>query len=127
MARKLRSSLFAAGERLDRVVREVKENQFHLTGVCEIPVVEPTELHPEEAWAKRFGAHVIRPIREQGDRPPLSGFVAPLADMPRMPLFLEPAPATLDEAPASGHIGSGLGKPGPRRSWLGRMFGRRGI
>lgn len=124
---KPRPPLFAAAERLDRLVREVKEKQFHAVGVINVPVEEPLELHPEEAWHRRFGTHSVRPGRGKGDRPPLSGFVAPPADMPRRPVFAEEPPARLDRGPASGHIGSALGKPGPRRTWIGRLFRGRGI
>ncbi len=122
-----RSALLAAAERFDTTVREVKEKQFHATAITEIPVEEPVALHPEEAWIRRFGAHAVRPVRGEAERPPLSGFVAPPADMPRMPVFAEPSKVELDERPAPGHIGSALGKSGPRRSWLGRLFRGRGI
>lgn len=121
-----RSSLFEAAERLDRVVQDVKEKQFGATGGRYIPVEVPPVLHPEEAWARRFATHSIGPKRQEGVRPPLSSFVAPPADMPQKPVFVEPAVARDDRAGA-GHIGSMFGKPGPRRSWVGRLFRGRGI
>jgi hypothetical protein len=124
---KPRSALFQAAERLDHIVRDVKDKQFHATGVSEVPVEEPGALHPEEAWARRFGTHAIRPVRSETEGPPLSAFVAPPAGMPRLPVFEEPAPIKLDGLPMSGHIGSALGKPGPRRSWLRRLIHGRGI
>lgn len=121
-----RSSLFEAAERLDRIVQDVKEKQFGATGIGLIPVEAPPVLHPEEAWARRFATHSILPKRVEGARPPLSGFVAPPADMPQKPMFEAPA-AKLDGRSAAGHIGSMFGKPGPRRSWVGRLFRGRGI
>ncbi len=121
-----RSSLFDAAERLDRIVRDVKEKQFDATGVRFVPVEAPPVLHPEEAWARRFATHSIRPKRPEGARPPLSSFVAPPADMPQKPVFEEPA-SKLDDRAGAGHIGSMFGKPGPRRSWVGRLFRGRGI
>lgn len=121
-----RSSLFEAAERLDRIIHDVKEKQFGATGVGLIPVETPPVLHPEEAWARRFATHSILPKRAEGARPPLSSFVAPPADMPKKPVFGEPPPgAKLDSR--AGHIGSMFGKPGPRRSWVGRLFRGRGI
>jgi hypothetical protein len=121
-----RSSLFNAAERLDRIVQDVKERQFGATGVHLMPVEAPPVLHPEEAWARRFASHSIRPNRAEGARPPLSSFVAPPADMPQKPVFEMPA-AKLDGRAGTGHIGSMFGKPGPRRSWVGRLFRGRGI
>lgn len=121
-----RSSLFEAAERLDRIIQDVKEKQFGATGVPLIPVEAPPVLHPEEAWARRFATHSILPKRRDGGRPPLSGFVAPPADMPQKPVF-EVSPAKLDGRAAAGHIGSMFGKPGPRRSWVGRLLRGRGI
>lgn len=120
------SSLLDAAERLDRIVQDVKAMQFDATGVTPIPVEAPSVLHPEEAWARRFATHSIRPKRAEGARPPLSSFAAPPADMPQKPVFEAPA-AKLDGRAGAGHIGSIFGKPGPRRSWVGRLFRGRGI
>ncbi len=123
-----RSSLFEAAVRLDRVIRDVKEKQFGAIGSGLIPVEPPPALHPEEAWARRFASHSMGPKRAEGARAPLSSFVVPPVDMPRMPVFVEsPYPAALDGATQTGHIGSALGKAGPRRSWVGRLFRGRGI
>lgn len=120
------SSLFDAAERLDRIVQDVKAKQFDATGVSLIPVEAPPVLHPEEAWTRRFASHSIRPKRAEGGRPPLSSFMAPPADMPQKPVFSAPA-TEFDGRPGAGHIGSMFGKPGPRRSWVGRLFRGRGI
>jgi len=114
-----------AAERLDRVVKAVKGEQLAATG-AQVEVAETTgALHPEEAWARRFACHPIRPAKDMCiGAPPLSAFVAPLAEGPKPPSAAQPPAAIRQGAwePAAGHIGSGLGKPGPRRSWVARLF-----
>ncbi len=124
---KPKSPLFAAADRLSRVAQDIKEMQFHATGITDVPVEESIALHPEEAWGRRFGTHVMLPQRSEDESPPLSAFVVPSAGMPKMPVFVESVPVKLDPQAASSHIGSALGKPGPRRFWIGRLFRGRGI
>jgi hypothetical protein len=115
-----RSPFLKAAERLDRVVKVVKSEQRAAVGTPPEPADEEPALHPEEAWVRRFATHVLRPDLEIG-APPLSAFVAPLADVRagRAPVPKPPAAPRLE---ASGHIGAGLGKVGPRRSWVARLF-----
>jgi hypothetical protein len=124
----VRSPFAEAAARFDRVVQEVKERQLARTGARMVVPEATLALHPEEAWARSFATHAIRPRRGAGG-PPLSGFVAPPADVPKTPVFPVAPPRKTPEshaAPPGGqsgnHIGAQLGKPGPRRSWLGRLF-----
>jgi hypothetical protein len=115
-----------AAARFDRVVQEVKERQLARTGAPMVVPETPPALHPEEAWARSFATHAIRPGRGAGG-PPLSGFVAPPAGMPKVPVFAvaalrKPPDGRAAPRPSGSHIGAALGKPGPQRSWLGRLF-----
>jgi len=117
-----------AAERCDRLVRSIKEKQYAAQGITAYPADEPAALHPEEAWARRFAVHTIRAVRDEEGRPPLSSFVPPPAGMPKMPRFAVAHAVREPEKTASGgHIGSALGKPGPRRGWLGRLVRGRDI
>lgn len=123
-----KSPFLEAAERCDRLVRAIKQKQYAATGLEAYPVEEPAALHPEEAWARRFAVHTIRAERDEKARPPLSAFVPPPPDMPRMPRFAEaPVMREPSKTAAGGHIGSALGKAGPHRGWLGRLFRGRGI
>lgn len=118
-----KSPFLEAAERCNLLVRTIKEKQFAATGVAAMPVEEPAPLHPEEAWARQFAVHTIRRERGEKDRPPLSSFVPPPPGMPKMPRFAEAHAAREPEKTAmGGHIGSSLGKPGPRRNWIGRLL-----
>ena len=115
------SALLEAAERFDGLARAIKDNQLAATGArCIVPDA-PAVLHPEEDWARRFATRTIRPA--PGGGPPLSGLAAPSAEGPEPPVFAESTrPAARPEGAAGGHIGSGLGKPAPRRSWLARVL-----
>lgn len=117
-----RSPFLAAVDRLDVVVKTIKAGQLAATGAPATLVDETPAFHPEEAWARRFGTHAIRPARDvEVGAPPFSAFVPPLAGLPQPPQRT-PQPPVSGLAEARGHIGAGLGKPGPRRSWVARLF-----
>jgi hypothetical protein len=122
---KPRSPFAAAADGFDRLALAVKDKELARTGAKRAVPDFPPALHPEEAWARSYATHVISPKQEKG-RLPLSGFVAPPAEMPKMP-DLPAGPQHMMqsgqvEADAGTHIGAGLGKPAPRRSLLGRLF-----
>lgn len=126
-----RSTLLQAANRLAGVVKTIKTDQLAATGAGSRPLEDIPTLHPQEAWARRFAFHPMRAGRDIClGAPPLSSFVAPIAEAPWAAPRAEPIPAALPKAqvfqashPASGrHIGSGLGKPAPRRSWLARLL-----
>jgi len=117
------SAFLKAAERLDRVVKSVKGNQLAATGAAALVSEDPPVHHPEEAWARRYATHPFRPVKDlEVGAPPLSAFVAPLVEEPRLQPVPDVPAAAVRDAPAGGHIGSSLGKPGPRRSWISRMF-----
>jgi hypothetical protein len=115
------SPFAAAAESFDRLRRGVRDKQLEHTGARRTLPEEPA-LHPDAAWTRAFGSHALRPGREA-----LSpGFAAALPEKPVMPA-LPPQIAVLDRQGGNedyhgAHIGSALGKPGPRRSFLGRLF-----
>jgi len=100
------SPLAEAAERFDRLARSLKAAQFAATGAVPVTEEAVVGLHPDEAWARRFAARVIG----RGPAPLPAVRPAPAVEIP---------PAG---PPRGGHIGSGLGKPGPRRSWVARLF-----
>jgi hypothetical protein len=112
-----------AAERCDQLGRAIKERQFGAAGVDSFPVEEAGDQPPEEAWARRFATHVFRPSRSEDARPPLSRFLPSPAGMPKVPdLPAAHAPAGSGRTGAGGHIGAVLGKAGPSRGRLRRLF-----
>jgi hypothetical protein len=112
------SPFAAAAEGFDRLLRGVKDKQLEGTGARRTLPEEPA-LHPEAAWSRAFGTHALRPGREV--QPP-----GPLPEKPVLP-GQPPSIAVLDRPGGSedypgAYIGSALGKAGPRRSFLGRLF-----
>lgn len=118
-----KTSFLEAADRCDQLGRTIKEKQFSAVGLDVFPVEDAQQEPPAVAWARRFATHVFRPIESEAGRPPLSQFMAPPVGMPRMP-DLPPVEAPRAPVPAAvvGHIGAALGKAGPRRRWLGRLF-----
>ena len=138
MAMSPRSTFSAAADRLDSVVREVKQKQFDATGVTAIPVPPAMGGHPEEAWMRDYATHSIGRLRP--GVPPQSAFLAPPVQRPKRPRLAEEAQKRGEWAAgghggvsaepsagqtAGGHIGAALGKPAPRRGLFGRLFRRR--
>lgn len=121
----VKSPFLEAAERCDQLGRTIKEKQFGAAGVDAFPVEEARQEPPAAAWARRFATHVFRPVRSEAGRPPLSLFLAPPAGRPKLPDL--PAPQA-KQAPArsaeGSHIGAVLGKAGPGRRGLGRLFRR---
>ena len=122
-----KSPFLESAEGCERFARTIKECQFSANGTDTFPIEDPGTAPPEEAWARRFACHVVSTIRSEGARPPLSLFLAAPADRPKMPVLPEEkrpvAPSWTSE---SGHIGSVLGKSGPPRTFVGRLFRGRG-
>jgi hypothetical protein len=116
-----------AAERCEQLGRSIKERQFGANGVDAFPVEESGIAPPEEAWARRFASHVMSTVRSEGGRPPLPLFLAAPADRPQLPgLGQDVQPAPPARIRQSGHIGSVLGKAGPRQTLVGRLFRGRG-
>jgi hypothetical protein len=119
------SSLLEAAERFDRLVKVVKDNQYAAAGATPPEAEEIDVLHPEEAWARRFATHTFQPHGAgRDDAFPFQGFLMPPVDRPVQPIPpVSPRPSP--DSRAGSHIGAGLGKAGPRRSWLARLVGGR--
>ncbi len=123
----VKTPFLEAAERCDQLGRTIKEKQFSAAGVDAFPVDEARQEPPLTAWARRFATHVLRPVRSEAARPPLLQFMAPPAGMPKIPdLPPAEAPQAPGRAAGDGYIGAALGKNGPRRRWLGRLFRRSG-
>jgi hypothetical protein len=147
MAEKLASpigSLADGAERLERLIRGVKDRQFSEASNAPQPktVANAFAVSPEETWSKQFmtagiGPNVFKPVQ----MPVVSvAAPAPAATMPMpAPKTLEPAitavapeakPApvlaakTSIESPGSvkpAPIGAAIAKPARKRTWFGRL------
>lgn len=126
-----RSTLAAAADRLDRMVQEIKRQQYEATGLRRIPLPSRSSPDPQADWTKRFSVLTLKPLRERAKAAPATRFTLPLAGQPKKPVFQEAAPALDDKALAAekqgkrgGHIGAVLGKAGPQRGLFNRLFRR---
>jgi hypothetical protein len=135
MAEKLASpigSLADGAERLERLIRGVKDRQFSEASNAPQPksVASAFAVSPEEVWSKQFmtagiGPNVFKPVQ----MPVVSiAAPAPAATMPMpAPKSLEPAimaakpgaesPGALRPTP----IGAAIAKPARKRTWFGRL------
>ncbi len=126
-----RSTLAAAADRLDRMVQDIKRQQYEATGLRRIPLPPRAGPDPQADWTKRFSVWTLKPLRSRSKAPPAAAFALPLAGQPRKPVFSDRMPP-LDGRPAApekqdsrgGHIGAVLGKAGPRRGLFNRLFRR---
>jgi len=125
-----RSTLAAAADRLDRLVQDIKRQQYDAAGVRQIPLASRSGPNPEADWSKQFAVWSMKPSRGAGKAAPVSNFALPPAGRPKKPVFAE-APQALDgrrltpeKQGRDEHIGAALGKAGPRRSLFNRLFRR---
>ncbi len=140
-------SLADGAERLERLIRGVKDRQFSEAHMAPEPksVSNAFAVSPEETWSKKYmtagiGPHEFKPVQ----MPAVPVAVAPAAAQP-----LKPAPMTLEPAmevqaprpapkapepavqakpaPRPGRdirpspIGQAIAKPQRKRSWFGRL------
>jgi hypothetical protein len=130
MAMGKRSTLAAAADRLDRMVQDIKRQQYEDTGLRQVPLPQRSCPDPEADWSRRFSVWSLKPTREAGKGAPFSSFVVPRAGQPQKPVFAEQA-RPLDgrakppeNVARGGHIGAVLNKPGPRHGLFNRLFRR---
>jgi len=124
-----RSTLAAAADRLDRMVQEIKRQQYEATGLRRIPLPPRASPDPQANWTKRVSAWTLTTKRGPATAP--ADFVLPLPGQPKKPgstidapvLDVRPLPAE-KQAPYHNHIGAILGKAGPRPGLLHRLFRR---
>ncbi len=135
------ASLAEGAERLESLIRGVKDRQFSDARTAPEPKTVSTAfaVSPEEAWSKKFMTAGIGPNDFKPVQMPAMSVAAPAAQALRpAPKDLEPALSVSKPAPAKavvaaappqanpggvrpGHIGAALSKPAPRRSWFGRL------
>jgi hypothetical protein len=133
-------SLADGAERLERLIRGVKDRQFSEVGNAPAPksVSNAFAVSPEEAWSKKFMTAGIGPNDFKPVQMPAVSLVAPTPAAGPAPKSLEPAieigrvPALGRAAAASAQaepspdpirpaqIGQVIAKPA-RRSWFGRL------
>jgi len=131
-------SLADGAERLERLIRGVKDRQFSeaLNAPQPKSVSNAYAVSPEEEWSKKFmtagiGPHDFKPVQM-----PVVSIAAPSASLKPAPKALEPAIAAVAPKPAEkaekkaapspgafrpGPIGATIAKPSTRRSWFGRL------
>lgn len=121
-----RSPFAAAADRLDRVVAEVKERQYAATGQKVMPRPPSSSLPLGDAWLRLYSSRTIRALRQGESVPPMPEFAVPTdSPQPRRPQGLpvgQAARLNINADINAGHIGAGLGKPGPKRGLLRRLF-----
>jgi hypothetical protein len=121
--RSRRSALTEGAARFDGLARELKTQQIAESQGTPSTVYQPAAVSPDETWARNFMTQGIGPRLEL---PHVASFAPPL-QMPGMSFDLT-APQAIVARPverrleASMPIGAQLGKPAPRRSWLGRLL-----
>jgi len=131
-------SLADGAERLERLIRGVKDRQFSeaLNAPQPKSVSSAYAVSPEEEWSKKFmtagiGPHDFKPVQM-----PVVSIAAPSTSLKPAPKALEPAitaaapkPVEMAEKKAApspgavrpGPIGAVLAKPARKRTWFGRL------
>ena len=122
------SSLAEGAERLESLIRGVKDRQFTEAHTAPEPktVSNAFAVSPEEAWSKKFMTAGIGPNDFKPVQMPAIAVAAPAATLKPAPKDLEPAlkhaaPAPRPAAVRPEPIGQVLAKPVRRRSWFGRL------
>jgi hypothetical protein len=120
-------SLNEGAERLDRLIRGVKDRQFTDAHNAPTPkvVTNAFAVSPEEAWSRKFMTAGIGPNDFKPVQMPSIALAAPapaLRPLPRVPApkAVEPAMSTPGDL-RPGSIGQALAKPARKRSWFGRL------
>ena len=126
-------SLADGAERLERLIRGVKDRQYSEAHSAPEPksVSNAFAVSPEEAWSKKFMTAGIGPNDFKPVQMPAIAVAAPSQALRPAPKELEPAmshgaPRTAKGAAKPGDlrpgsIGQVLAKPARRRSWFGRL------
>ncbi len=129
-------SLAEGAERLDRLIRGVKDRQYSEVANAPAPKSVSTAfaVSPEEEWSKKFMTAGIGPMEFKPVQMPVVALAVPMPQtaIKAAPRIAEPVPKTVEpaietKAAASpgalrpGHIGEVLAKPARRRSWFGRL------
>ena len=137
-------SLADGAERLERLIRGVKDRQYSeaLNAPQPKSVSSGYAVSPEEEWSRKFmtagiGPHDFKPVQM-----PVVSIAAPSTSLKPAPKGLEPAitaaaPAAKTEAKAAprpaekaapspgsvrpGPIGAVLARPARKRTWFGRL------
>ncbi|GAA0536962.1 hypothetical protein FHS83_003390 [Rhizomicrobium palustre] len=134
-----RSTFAAAADQLQRLVHDIKQQQYEATGLRQRPLL------PEDAPVWRRAIAVRSPKSSSPGTLPLErSNLAPLASfavdiqrrgMPKKPVFRdnsgpeqqslsEPVKTAAGTRHTGDYIGAGLGKPGPKRGLFNRLFRR---
>lgn len=125
-------SLADGAERLERLIKGVKDRQFSEVHNAPMPKTlrNAFAVSPEEAWSKKFMTAGIGPQEFSAHQMPAINIAAPVAStvvfrpVEEPPTAAKPTPAIKAAPPVvrPGHIGAALAKPAPRRTWFGRLI-----
>jgi hypothetical protein len=142
MSDKIATTLAEGAERLERLIRGVKERQFSEVHMAPEPKSVSTAfvVSPEEEWSKKFMTAGIGPTEFKPLQMPRIPAMKPVQSLRPAPKALEPAiaaaaPSAAKPAPKPrskttssatgeirpGHIGQVLAKPARKRGWFGRL------
>ena len=138
MADKRNEGSFSDGaERLDRLIRGVKDRQFTQAHTAPEPksVSNAFAVSPEETWSKKYMTAGIGPNEFKPVQMPSIPVAVPTASQPLRPapMTLEPAMEVQSKPRAKstaartapeirpGPIGLAIAKPQRKRSWFGRL------
>ncbi len=121
-------SLSEGAERLERLIRGVKDRQYSEVSNSPAPKSLSTAfaVSPEEEWSRKFMTAGIGPM----DFKPIQMPVVPIAAPTPRAAALRPAAKAMEPAietkvakgsAARGPIGAAIAKPGRKRSWFGRL------
>jgi hypothetical protein len=119
------ASLADGAERLERIIRGVKDRQF--SDAHNVPVLKPATnafvVSPEEVWSKKFMTAGIGPSDFKAPQMPSIAVAAPMAGSTFQPTTKDVAPPSAPVAGdmSPGTIGQVIAKPARKRSWFGRL------
>jgi hypothetical protein len=127
------SSAFADGAaRFDALAKELKTQQIARIGGASSLTYRPPAVSPDETWARNYMTQSIGPQLEMPrmasitlpPMPDVSLDFAPAEVVPPKPDVARTGEVGTERVPldVSQPIGTRLGRPEPRRSWLGRLL-----
>jgi len=119
-----RTTFSAAADKLNRLVREINQQQYEAAGQRQVPLSPMAGPDPDAEWALHFSGKMFKSSRPRPAPPEVFPPVQRV-DMPKKPVFLDETFSSREkQVKQGGHIGAGLGKAGPRRGLFNRLFRR---
>lgn len=119
-----RSTFSAAADKLNRLVQDIRQQQYEAAGQRQVPLPPLLEANPDKDWEQRFSGKMFTSSRPRPT--PAQAFPpVPWMNRPKKPVLLDETLCSRGkEGKQGGHIGAALGKAGPRRGLFNRLFRR---